>query len=74
MQIDPVYPETQAYMLEWMTKWCETHPDTTVVRFTSMFYNFVWIWGSDARNRQLYSDWASYDFTVSPRMLEGFAR
>lgn len=73
MQIDPVYPETQAYMLDWMTKWCETHPDTTVVRFTSMFYNFVWIWGSSERNRQLYSDWASYDFTVSPRMLDNFA-
>ncbi|MCM1183279.1 MAG: 1,3-beta-galactosyl-N-acetylhexosamine phosphorylase [Roseburia sp.] len=73
MQIDPVYPETQAYMKDWMTKWCETHPDTTVVRFTSMFYNFVWIWGSSERNRQLYSDWASYDFTVSPRMLDNFA-
>lgn len=72
MQIDPVYPETQAYMLDWMKNWCETHPDTTVVRFTSMFYNFVWIWGSSARNRQLYSDWASYDFTVSPKMLDDF--
>lgn len=73
MQIDPVYPETQAYMLDWMKNWCEAHPDTTVVRFTSMFYNFVWIWGSSARNRQLYSDWASYDFTVSPKMLDDFA-
>lgn len=73
MQIDPVYPETQAYMLDWMKNWCGTHPDTTVVRFTSMFYNFVWIWGSSARNRQLYSDWASYDFTVSPKMLDDFA-
>lgn len=74
MQIDPVYPETQAYMKDWMTKWCETHPDTTVVRFTSMFYNFVWIWGSSERNRHLYSDWASYDFTVSPKMLDDFAK
>lgn len=74
MQIDPVYSETQAYMKDWMTKWCETHPDTTVVRFTSMFYNFVWIWGSSERNRQLYSDWASYDFTVSPKMLDDFAK
>lgn len=73
MQIDPVYPETQEYMKNWMTNWCETHPDTTVVRFTSMFYNFVWIWGSSERNRALYSDWASYDFTVSPKMLDDFA-
>jgi len=73
MQIDPVYPETQEYMKKWMTDWCETHPDTTVVRFTSMFYNFVWIWGSSERNRTLFSDWASYDFTVSPKMLDDFA-
>lgn len=74
MQIDPVYPETQAYLKDWMENWCKEHPATTVVRFTSMFYNFVWIWGSSERNRQLYSDWASYDFTVSPRALDEFAR
>ena len=74
MQIDPVYPETQAYLKDWMENWCKEHPTTTVVRFTSMFYNFVWIWGSNERNRQLYSDWASYDFTVSPRALDEFAR
>lgn len=73
MQIDPVYPETQEYLRNWMENWCQTHPTTTVVRFTSMFYNFVWIWGSSERNRHLYSDWASYDFTVSPRMLDAFA-
>lgn len=72
MQIDPRYPETQEYMLTWMKNWCETHPATTVVRFTSMFYNFVWIFGSDKRNETLYSDWASYDFTVSPLALKQF--
>lgn len=74
MQIDPVYPETQEYLKDWMENWCKTHPTTTVVRFTSMFYNFVWIWGSSERNRNLYSDWASYDFTVSPRALDKFAK
>lgn len=74
MQIDPVYPETQAYLKDWMENWCKTHPTTTVVRFTSMFYNFVWIWGSSERNRNLYSDWASYDFTVSPRALDNFEK
>ncbi|NLK75857.1 MAG: 1,3-beta-galactosyl-N-acetylhexosamine phosphorylase [Clostridiales bacterium] len=73
MQIDPRHEETQKYMLEWMENWCKTHPDTTVVRFTSMFYNFVWIWGSSERNRHLFTDWASYDFTVSPLALDQFA-
>ena len=73
MQIDPRYPETQEYMLGWMKNWCETHPDTTVVRFTSMFYNFVWIWGSSERNPYLFSDWGSYDYTVSDIALDEFA-
>ncbi len=73
MPIDPIYPETQEYLLEWMKNWCETHPDTNVVRFTSMFYNFVWIWGSSEKNRNLFTDWASYDFTVSPLALDLFA-
>ena len=74
MQIDPRYPETQEYLLGWMKHWCETHPDTTVVRFTSMFYNFVWIWGSSERNRNLFSDWGSYDFTVSVPALQEFEK
>lgn len=74
MQIDPRHEATREYMLSWMRNWCETHPDTTVVRFTSMFYNFVWIWGSSARNRNLFSDWGSYDFTVSPLALDEFAK
>lgn len=72
MQIDPRYEEAQDYLLGWMKNWCETHQSTTVVRFTSMFYNFVWIWGSDLRNRHLFTDWASYDFTVSPKALDLF--
>jgi beta-D-galactosyl-(1->4)-L-rhamnose phosphorylase len=74
MQIDPMYPETQAYLLDWMERWCKEHPETTVVRFTSMFYNFVWIWGNDLKNRHRFTDWGSYDFTVSVRALELFEK
>ncbi len=74
LQIDPRYPQTQEYLLGWMRNWCETHPDTTVVRFTSMFYNFVWIWGSSERNRNLFSDWGSYDYTVSALALDEFEK
>lgn len=74
MQIDPIYPETQQYLLDWMEAWCSLHKETTVVRFTSLFYNFAWIWGSSGRNRHLFSDWGSYDFTVSSRALDLFAQ
>lgn len=73
MQIDPRYPETREYLVKWLREWCETHPDTTVVRFTSLFYNFVWIWGSHEECRNLFTDWGSYDFTVSERALDEFA-
>lgn len=74
MPIDPRSGEAREYLLAWMEKWCKEHPDTTVVRFTSMFYNFVWIWGQSERNRSIFSDWGSYDFTVSPLALAEFEK
>ena len=74
MPVDPRSSEAQDYMYDWLKNWCETHPHTTVVRFTSMFYNFVWIWGSSERNRNLFTDWGSYDFTVSPQALDEFEK
>ena len=74
MQLDPVYPQVQDYLLDWMEKWCEAHPKTSVVRFTSLFYNFTWIWGSSERQRNIFTDWGSYLFAVSPLMLENFSK
>ncbi len=72
MPLDPRHPQAQAYLLQWLDRWCAEHPDVDVVRFTSLFYNFAFIWGADSRNRVLFSDWASYDFTVSPLALDRF--
>ena len=71
--IDPRTPVAREYLTHWLQTWCENHPHTNVVRFTSMFYNFVWMWGSDERNRSLFTDWGSYDFTVSEQALADFA-
>ncbi len=72
LQIDPVHEEVQNYLTDWLINWCKEHPTTNVVRFTSLFYNFAWIWGSSKQNPYLFSDWGSYDFTVSPKALDGF--
>ncbi|MFA5448071.1 MAG: 1,3-beta-galactosyl-N-acetylhexosamine phosphorylase [Sphaerochaeta sp.] len=72
-QLDPRYPEVQAYLRTWMKEWCESHQEIDVVRFTSLFYNFVWIWSDHPDNPHLFTDWASYDFTVSPLALTLFA-
>ena len=71
-QLDPYHPEAQAYLRDWLAAWCAAHPATQVVRLTSLFYNFAWIWGADSRNRHLFTDWASYDFTVCPAALHDF--
>lgn len=72
MQIDPIQTDTMTYLTQWMEHWCQTHPQTNVVRFTSLFYNFVWIWGCSDKNRHLFTDWSSYDFTVSPEAFRQF--
>ncbi len=72
--LDPYSAPARNYLLSWMKQWLEDHPDTNVVRFTSLFYNFAWIWGADERNRSLFTDWASYDFTVSPEALADFEK
>lgn len=72
--LDPRSDEARAYLIDWMKQWCENHPNTNVVRFTSLFYNFVWIWGSNKDNSNLYTDWGSYDFTVSPKALDDFEK
>jgi beta-D-galactosyl-(1->4)-L-rhamnose phosphorylase len=72
--VDPMYPETQKVILAFLEQWLKDHPDTTVVRFTSMFYNFTWIWGDDPKLRYIYSDWADYEMMVSPRALKLFEK
>ncbi len=74
MPIDPRSREAQEYLLAWMESWCKEHPDTDTVRFTSLFYNFVWIWGSDPKRQNRFTDWGSYDFTVSPLALREFEK
>ena len=71
-QLDPRHPEAWAYLKDWLRKWCENNPQTNVVRLTSLFYNFVWIFGDNPRRRTRFTDWASYDFTVSPAALDAF--
>lgn len=72
MAVEPRCPETQEEILRWLEDWCITHPATTVVRFTSMFYNFAWFWSDDSKKRDVLSDWGSYDFTANPIALRAF--
>ena len=72
--VDPMHPETQKVILAFLKTWLDEHADTSVVRFTSMFYNFTWFWGDDPALRYIYSDWGDYEMTVSPRALKLFEK
>ncbi|HUG12134.1 MAG TPA: 1,3-beta-galactosyl-N-acetylhexosamine phosphorylase [Opitutaceae bacterium] len=73
--VDPMQPAVQKVLLEFLERWLREHPATSVVRFTSMFYNFSWFWGADhARLRDIYSDWGDYAMTISPRALALFEK
>jgi beta-D-galactosyl-(1->4)-L-rhamnose phosphorylase len=74
MTIDPIYPEAQAFILKYLDKWLADHPQTSVVRFTSMFYNFTWFWGEDLNNRYLYGDWGDYEMMASPAAIRAFEK
>ena len=73
-QLDPRHPLAWEYLQSWLDRWCRENPQTNVIRLTSLFYNFVWIFGSDLCRRTRFTDWASYDFTVSPAALKAFER
>ena len=73
MPIDPIYPEAQQAMLNYLKKWLDEHPGTKIVRFTSLFYNFAWFWGDPSVQKFRYADWGSYEMTVSPAAMRLFA-
>lgn len=73
-QLDPRHPQVREYLLSWLDDWLAARPKVDVVRFTSLFYNFAFIWGESLRNRYLFNDWASYDFTVSLPALQEFEK
>lgn len=54
MQIDPRYPQVQEYMIQWLKDWCSSHQETTVVRFTSLFYNLRG-YGEAMRETEVFS-------------------
>lgn len=71
MMYDPVYPKTAEYVRRHMREWCERHPETNVVRFTTFLYQFSLVFNELGKEK--YVDWFGYTMSVSPKMLEDFA-
>lgn len=74
LPIDPIHPESQEHILAYLKEWLEAHPDTKVVRFTSLFYNFWWLWGSDSNLKFIVNDWGSYNSAISAYAIDAFEK
>ena len=72
MPIEPMHPEAQEHILAYLEKWLQEHPNTSVVRLTSLFYNFWWFWGDPEKQRFIVNDWGSYEFSVNPFAIRRF--
>lgn len=58
------------FAVDYLVQWLKDNPDTDVVRFTTFFYHFTLVFGSDAKEK--FVDWFGYGATVSVKALEKF--
>lgn len=72
LMYDPAFPETAEYIKRHMREWCDEHPETNVVRFTTFLYQFTLIFNE--KGKEKYVDWFGYGLSVSPALLEKFKK
>ena len=69
---DPYHPEAYGHLMKFFDQWLVGHPQTDVVRLTSLAYHFTL--DSDATGRDKYRDWLGYTDCISPAALDDFTR
>lgn len=71
LMYDPSYPCTKGYITKFMQDWCDAHPETNVVRFTTFLYQFTLIFNKQGKEK--YVDWFGYTLAASPVLLDEFS-
>ncbi len=69
---DPFYPKTASYVRNRLKEWCDSHPETNVVRFTTFLYQFSLVFNDKGKEKNV--NWFGYSMAVSPRMLDAFEK
>lgn len=69
---DPRYPKTREHIKESLKDWLESHPDISVVRFTTFLYHFFLVFNEEGKEKIV--DWFGYNASVSPKALDEFER
>ncbi len=74
MSVDPYHPECREHLMRVYEKWLDAHPQTNVVRLTTLAYHFAVDSAPGETAPDRFRDWTGYQETVSVRALEDFAR
>lgn len=70
MSSDPYNPETYSHLMRYFDEWLAEHPQTDLVRLTTLAYHFAV--DSDCDGADKMRDWTGYQDTISIKALEDF--
>jgi 1,3-beta-galactosyl-N-acetylhexosamine phosphorylase len=72
ISVDPYHKECWDHLMAFYDRYLEQHPQTDVVRLTTLAYHFAVDSDQDAVDK--FRDWTGYQDTISVPALEDFAR
>jgi len=72
ISVDPYHKECWDHLMEFYDQYLENHPQTDVVRLTTLAYHFAV--DSDREAVDKFRDWTGYQDTISVPALEDFAK
>ena len=72
ISVDPYHKECWNHLMAYYDKYLENHPQTDVVRLTTLAYHFAV--DSDQDSVDKFRDWTGYQDTISVLALEDFAK
>jgi len=72
ISVDPYHKECWDHLMKFYDQYLQSHPQTDVVRLTTLAYHFAV--DSDAAAVDKFRDWTGYQDTISVPALEDFAK
>ena len=72
ISVDPYHKQCWDHLMKFYDNYLEDHPQTDVVRLTTLAYHFAV--DSDAQAVDKFRDWTGYQDTISVLALEDFAK
>lgn len=74
MSVDPYHKEAREHLMQFYRQWLKEHPQTGVVRLTTLAYHFAVDSAPGPKAPDRFRDWTGYQETISIEALEDFAK